>query len=258
MITAVNNGKKVIAISSKKKEKPFFCPACGEEVILKKGRVRIHHFAHWKNSSCFYGQGETELHRVVKTNLYNAMLISPEYKQVELEKNLKIAIPDIFCMIKGVKIAIEIQKTSLSQNELIRRTVRYTNMGIAVLWIIPVDKFGLHFLMNEYEYKVKEQEKFLHSLYFGHIYFYSVKDNNDSVRIFHFDDVKRYVEGYYGYNSDGEYVEIDGYYKRLKTTKKPNYFGEDRICNFGLKNRDKWNDIPQSMIWIDRNKKWWE
>lgn len=39
----------------------FFCKDCLKEVVLKKGRVRAHHFAHKSPVTCQYGIGKRML-----------------------------------------------------------------------------------------------------------------------------------------------------------------------------------------------------
>ena len=51
------------------------CPACGENLIAKKGSSRQHHFAHINNSECKHGV-ETSLHLAAKKILEQKMEIS--------------------------------------------------------------------------------------------------------------------------------------------------------------------------------------
>ncbi len=48
---------------------PFACPACGEEVLARLGRVRARHFAHRPGSSCPLTSPETALHLEAKLRL---------------------------------------------------------------------------------------------------------------------------------------------------------------------------------------------
>ena len=41
------------------------CPACGAKMVAKKGRKKMHHFAHYSSVNCEYGY-ETSLHLVAK------------------------------------------------------------------------------------------------------------------------------------------------------------------------------------------------
>lgn len=45
----------------------YRCPECGRMVILKKGRIVTHHFAHKPPVDCAWGRGESHAHREAKT-----------------------------------------------------------------------------------------------------------------------------------------------------------------------------------------------
>lgn len=93
------------------------CPACGDELIARKGQKRMHHFAHRSNEDCEYGY-ESSLHLAAKDILSRSkkMVIPPVYVEfpqsskskqllylekkisfdhVELEKRFDDIIPDI-------------------------------------------------------------------------------------------------------------------------------------------------------------------
>ena len=46
------------------------CPSCGEQLIAKKGKIMIHHFAHASTKDCEYGY-ETSLHLLAKDIIKN-------------------------------------------------------------------------------------------------------------------------------------------------------------------------------------------
>src|SRR2546430_12963363 len=56
MPSAMNQTCQVLASSVSKVDGPFTCPMCMCEVLVKKGRVKIHHFAHIPPTICAYGQ----------------------------------------------------------------------------------------------------------------------------------------------------------------------------------------------------------
>lgn len=62
------------------KECGCVCPACGDELIARKGEKRMHHFAHRSNEDCEYGY-ESSLHLAAKDILSRAkkMAIPPVY-----------------------------------------------------------------------------------------------------------------------------------------------------------------------------------
>ena len=47
----------------------FVCPGCRETVILKKGHIVVHHFAHYPGSRCEFGTGETLAHLKAKHDM---------------------------------------------------------------------------------------------------------------------------------------------------------------------------------------------
>ena len=62
------------------KECGCVCPACGDELIARKGQKRMHHFAHRSNEDCEYGY-ESSLHLAAKDILSRSekMVIPPVY-----------------------------------------------------------------------------------------------------------------------------------------------------------------------------------
>lgn len=134
-----SSDEKVIAKQTEKNKKPFFCPECLLEVILKKGDINIHHFAHKPGSECSYGEGESEEHMIIKMELYE--LLSKADIQCDLEKRLvdndgSVNIADVWAIIDSQEVAIEVQISSISDEELKERTKKYHNKNIAVLWLV--------------------------------------------------------------------------------------------------------------------------
>ena len=62
------------------KECGCVCPACGDELIARKGQKRMHHFAHRSNEDCEYGY-ESSLYLAAKDILSRSekMVIPPIY-----------------------------------------------------------------------------------------------------------------------------------------------------------------------------------
>lgn len=135
MLTAKQNGKIVIARYAQKPGE-FTCPECGELVTLRKGSVKVHHFAHRSTSDCGYGKGESELHMDLKMQIFDALVEHPNVESVEIEKSFGAMRADVFAVISGRYVAFEIQLSALSIDDLVRRTQNYANNGIAVIWIL--------------------------------------------------------------------------------------------------------------------------
>ena len=105
MLTALCKSSTVIAWEITKELAPFYCPACRQEVLIKKGSVNIHHFAHCRDALCEYGAGETEEHRKIKKNFYEKLL-EKGFSNVAMEKNLCHSRPDVYFEWKGLHAAM--------------------------------------------------------------------------------------------------------------------------------------------------------
>lgn len=67
---AFNSAGELIHISATKKEnkEKYTCCNCGNELITKKGKIKIHHFAHKFECNCNY---ESYLHKISKIKFFN-------------------------------------------------------------------------------------------------------------------------------------------------------------------------------------------
>lgn len=64
-LTALNIDNKVVfAHNVGRKDGTFRCAFCHSDMVLRKGEVKTHHFAHKKYSNCPYATGETMEHEL--------------------------------------------------------------------------------------------------------------------------------------------------------------------------------------------------
>jgi competence protein CoiA len=131
-----SDGQIVAAYFSSKRDAPFVCLDCDEEVILKTGRHRINHFAHANPIACRFAEGESEAHRRCKMEIYEALLREPGVTDAALERPLGSVRPDVSAHFNGVPVAIEVQISALSVETIMRRTIDYHQRGIYVLWLL--------------------------------------------------------------------------------------------------------------------------
>ena len=137
MITADTPAGRVIARAASRDDGPFLCPACSSPVIIKKGEVVTHHFAHARDADCDYGVGETELHRRAKEAVYDGLHAHPLVKGVQLEVAVAGNRADVlFESGSGVLVAVEIQRSNLGECELELRTEKYSAGNVAVCWVV--------------------------------------------------------------------------------------------------------------------------
>ena len=65
MLSACNQYSDVLATEVQQEDGPFYCPACRERVIVKKGWVKAPHFAHLPDADCSsIGEGESDEHQL--------------------------------------------------------------------------------------------------------------------------------------------------------------------------------------------------
>ncbi|MEH7500774.1 competence protein CoiA family protein [Neobacillus drentensis] len=128
--------KKDTLLDLRSKEE-FFCPICGERVLLKLGDQRIFHFAHKQGGTCrdFY-ENESNYHMEGKRQLYQWLIRQKipavlEYYDKEIQQR-----PDIMFMDNGKKYAIEYQCSSISESIFIKRTNSYLQNGYIPIWIL--------------------------------------------------------------------------------------------------------------------------
>lgn len=117
--------------------KKYYCPCCNKKVNMKAGRIKIPHFAHAANESCQYAsEGESLEHLQGKKQLYE-WLESQGYS-VELEKYFPDfqQRADLYVVVENIKYAIEFQCSSISLDDIIKRTQMYLQHRIIPLWIL--------------------------------------------------------------------------------------------------------------------------
>jgi len=101
-----SDGQTVTAYFEKKTNGPFVCLQCHEEVILKSGRNRVSHFAHANPIACKFAEGESELHRKCKMEIYEALRKSPGVRDAALEGPRGENRPDVSAYINGVPVTL--------------------------------------------------------------------------------------------------------------------------------------------------------
>lgn len=246
--------QKVFASKSVKQDGPFSCPGCKHELNIRKGRIKVHHFAHKPPYHCQRGAGETEAHRKCKESIYNSLLQLPHVSNLDVEKDFGTVISDIYGVISGAPVAIEIQRSNLSVNEITTRTAEYEKLGIHVLWLaLFSDKLG-----ND-KYSPKAWEKWCHATYFGRVYYWLA---DLTIIPVHFAKHQTYVEPTSWYDEYAQEQSAGGYYKSSKRYKTPRTGRHLNIAtDFQPTSKTQWSGgtilVPRCKIYVDKLKKWW-
>ena len=139
---------KVFAANCQK-EGRFRCPACQGDVNLKRGEVRVPHFAHLPGADCPYGEPEGPEHFAMK---YWALERWPG--QVALEVGVAgRRRPDAILDTPDGPVALEFQAAHLAYGEWKERTSDLNDAGLPVLWIWHGSRFRPH-PQSSYELRV--------------------------------------------------------------------------------------------------------
>lgn len=251
----VSDKKKVFAISSQREDAPYVCIGCGVDLVLKKGRIKIHHFAHKPPYSCGRSEGESIEHMRCKLEIYEELRNRDNVSDVQLEHDLGTAVADVYAVIDGIPVAIEIQRSKLSVNEIVRRTKEYTRLKVFVIWIALYSN-----RLTEDKFSPSAWEKWCHAAFYGRVYYWS---KGLELTPYHFGEYKIYVESSSYYDQYGQQINHGGFERSSKRWKTP-LAGPivDIANNFDSSYRTAWSGgtivIPDSRLYIDRKKAWWK
>jgi Competence protein CoiA-like family len=208
----VSDNAEVIA-SEVDRGPEFRCPdpVCNQVVFIRKGRKRIHHFAHRPDASCAYGRGETQAHLLAKLFLRN------EFRrrgfQADVERVVLSSESDRRADVLVSKpntdrrMAIEVQHSNLSVLDIERRTKAYMAAGVPVIWI-GLMNWGLlgigdrslngYYVMN---YRSRDWEKWAHNYNGGHLWLLDVNVSGGEMWRASFQGGATILEGPFGIQS---------------------------------------------------------
>ncbi len=172
MLTAIRLSDKAKVIGEfieKNTAAQYCCENCEKPVVhhRSEARLRVGHFAHKAGASFCASGGETLEHMRTKLDIYAYLKDGwgSKLKTLELEAWIsKRAIrPDVYIEThKGNRIAIEVQASALTVDEITRRTRKYHSEGIHVLWVLPFEfpRFFERYLARAYRlgYTIDEHD----------------------------------------------------------------------------------------------------
>ena len=242
-----SDGQTVNAYFESKKNGPFFCLQCNEEVILKIGKSKINHFAHANSLACRYAEGESDVHRRCKLEIYKALLRQPAVFDVDLELPFGTVRPDVSAKIKGVPVAIEIQISSLSIETIMFRTIEYFRKGIYVLWLLPWTPE-----LDRDRYAPSKWEKWIHACYFGRVYYWK---ENLTVFEYQFEPSLKIIPRTVLHSKNGKKTTVGGYVLKSKRFRRPIRKSElNLIRDFAPRQRYWWHGggikVPDAKLFM--------
>lgn len=156
MLVALDDKKeRVYAFTAEKYDSKgnlikYYCPECGEELILRKGNVYQHHFSHKsKDTICRLREdgGESDVHNFLK---YKIKKIIEEDNhpliKSEIEYPIGSRIADYYCEFKDDynnkrKVAVEIVHKHDDIKDFIDKNEYYYDKKVHCVWVFNIDKF---------------------------------------------------------------------------------------------------------------------
>lgn len=145
VLTAKTSAGKMISLITFSKEKiaklreceQFFCPDCGERVIIRSGPKTMPHFAHQRHSSCRYGRGgESAYHEAGKIAIYR--WLQQQGIDCEVEKYIAETKQraDVFATVGNRAFAFEFQCAKIPLTQMEARHARYLSTETTPIWML--------------------------------------------------------------------------------------------------------------------------
>lgn len=257
-------GSYIEADVAKKEDGPFYCGECHSEAFLRVCREKVTHFVHKADRTSLMSIRNQELHDQIKKDLCNKLnaasgellwqteVVIP-YEASKGKKD--IMRPDIAGRIKpdpknplntkGLPVAIEIQRSTYSISYLHERLLTYHNLGIYVLYIIPITKK----LGQGAKFRPRLFEKFLHQSYLGRVYYYDISDPVGLLYPMHFSPAVGSVPSSEYYSKNGEHIFHSGYDFIYSTLKTANWGP-----SFSIFNAARFEELPEYLDGDERKK----
>jgi len=259
MLVASLYGNRVEAEDAER-HPDYSCPNCRQNVILKRGRIRVAHFAHKPPTNCTWA-GETTEHLNAKkyfkdTFVRQGLVAEVEYPVASLHGDRRTDV--MLWLHTGVQVALELQHTSISLDEIEARAATYAKEGIAQAWIPFLTKAAMakaERVRGELvikKYTAKPFEKWAQALHFKNLWFWdpTISQLWQGTLETH----ELYVESTTWYESGGEERHAGGYTKPSKRWRDLYLKGPFRLEQLQLtaKRRQAWRtpryNVPAGLI----------
>lgn len=108
----------------------YFCQCCGAKLLIKRGAVKAHHFAHFPNCSCnddWHYEEMSEWHKGWQEKF------PEDSREIVMRKGQELHRADVF--LKESNTVIEFQHSNLTFTEFEKRNSFYSSFGYKVVWL---------------------------------------------------------------------------------------------------------------------------
>lgn len=141
MLCAKNQSGEIVFAQQAKERSRYFCPHCQNEVILKRGVIKVAHFSHKVSSTTYCQKQETVEHFQLKYQLAQWLRLQGHHVNIEPYVASCFQYPDL--IVNGT-IAIEIQFSRINIKDVVKRSNGLLKSGYHIIWIIKNPHYNGH------------------------------------------------------------------------------------------------------------------
>lgn len=133
MFYALDESDFRVHISRANSNKKYFCPACKSPVLLKKGKIKAHHFCHKSNGFCDPWQKG----KMSQWHLDMQSMFPDECREiiVHSEDQSEFHIADVIVQSNTNNYVFEFQHSPISVGAFLERSLFYIELGYSLIWI---------------------------------------------------------------------------------------------------------------------------
>jgi hypothetical protein len=144
MLTARTGALDCVEAAEAERGPLYTCRVCGEAVILRKGDIRIAHFAHRPDAACAWSAGMSPEHLEAQRRLADALRARGVCAQLEViapslagDRRIDVLAwpPDR----PAARVALEVQASDLTVGLVAARSSSYEAENVAPLWLRLLD-----------------------------------------------------------------------------------------------------------------------
>ncbi|MBO3066203.1 competence protein CoiA [Staphylococcus shinii] len=139
MLYAKDSNDTLMIARNANKNGDYHCPYCKNKVVLKNGSIKASHFAHLHKNSNLCNKSETYEHYMFKYELAQKLNELNFYVVIEPYISQCYQYPDL---IINNKIAVEIQFSNITIDNIKKRSNALAKIGFDVVWIIGKLKYN--------------------------------------------------------------------------------------------------------------------
>lgn len=197
----------------------YTCPLCGGAVILKRGRVKVAHFAHAPGAICDWARESLHHHlaKRVFADRFRALGYTVELEEPHPEVSRRV---DVAVTVPtGERVAVEVQDSAISVEEMKRRNHADRRRGFyGTVWVFTSSRAARILAAREdHEVRIPNEIRWIHDRYGQGVFV--IDENSGRLWRCHFGEIVRHGESREWYTEHGELTGVNYPDQTLRSTK---------------------------------------